>query len=110
MVFIDKADKHRKATEEAYINPEALELIYDKAIIHRIARCTGHLRSVKTMVETGRDCSEVLIQLSAVKSEIAGTSRAILKQYMKNTVDDAVTRAEPEKIKELERTLDQIMN
>ena len=39
-----------------------------KAVLNRLARAIGHLESVKKMVEDGRDCSEVLIQLSAVRS------------------------------------------
>ena len=41
-----------------------------KAVINRLSRAIGHLESVKRMVEEGRDCSEVLIQVSAVKSSI----------------------------------------
>ena len=39
-----------------------------KAVLNRISRAIGHLELIKRMVEEGRDCSEVLIQLSAVKS------------------------------------------
>ena len=45
---------------------------YDKAMVNRLARATGHLKMVKKMVEDGRDCSEVLIQLAAVKSAVNG--------------------------------------
>lgn len=38
-----------------------------KAVVNRLSRAIGHLESVKQMVEDGRDCSEVLIQLAAVK-------------------------------------------
>ena len=45
---------------------------YDKAMVNRIARATGHLKTVRNMVEEGRDCSEILVQLAAVKSAING--------------------------------------
>lgn len=48
---------------------------YDKAMVNRIARATGHLKTVRNMVEEGRDCSEVLVQLAAVKSAINGAGR-----------------------------------
>lgn len=41
-----------------------------KSVLNRLSRAAGHLESVKKMVESGRDCTEVLIQLSAVKSAI----------------------------------------
>ena len=34
-----------------------------KAVLNRLSRAIGHLESIKRMVEDGRDCSEVLIQL-----------------------------------------------
>ena len=42
----------------------------NKAIINRLSRAIGHLEAVKRMVEENRDCSEVLIQISAVRSAI----------------------------------------
>ena len=49
-----------------------------KAVLNRLARAIGHLESVKKMVEDGRDCSEVLIQLSAVRSAINNIGKVIL--------------------------------
>ena len=49
-----------------------------KAVVNRLSRAIGHLESVKRMVEDGRDCTEVLIQLSAVKSAINNTGKLIL--------------------------------
>ena len=46
-----------------------------KAVLNRLSRAIGHLESIKRMVEDGRDCSEVLIQLSAVKAAINNTGR-----------------------------------
>lgn len=37
-----------------------------KKIVDRMSRAIGHMESIKRMVEDGRDCSEILIQLSAV--------------------------------------------
>ena len=45
-----------------------------KAVINRLARAIGHLESVKRMVEDGRDCTEVLVQLAAVRSALSGTA------------------------------------
>lgn len=89
-----------------FIDNQSGDITYSKAIINRISRATGHLRSVKNMVEDGRDCSEVLIQLSAVKAEIANTSKEILKQHMRDTIQDAVNQEDLDKIKEIGRDLD----
>ena len=61
-----------------------------KRVSNRLARAIGHLESVKKMVEDGRDCSEVLIQLAAVKSAINNTGKVILKDHLEHCIVDAV--------------------
>ncbi|MGN8630122.1 metal-sensing transcriptional repressor [Blautia sp. HCP3S3_G3] len=87
-------------------NQDDKEIKYDKAILNRISRSTGHLKAVRRMVEDERDCSEVLIQLAAVKAELANTSKEILKRYVQDTIDDAVENKEPERIKEIGKAVD----
>ena len=41
---------------------------HTKSVLNRMSRIIGHMESTKRMVEDGRDCSEVLIQLSAIES------------------------------------------
>ena len=59
-----------------------------KAVINRLARAIGHLESVKRMVEEGRDCTEVLIQLAAVRSALSGTAKVILKDHLEHCIGD----------------------
>ena len=61
-----------------------------KAIVNRLAKATGHLDSVKRMVEDGKDCAEVLIQLAAVKAAINNTGKLILKQHISHRIYDTV--------------------
>ncbi|OGK15546.1 hypothetical protein A2774_06005 [Candidatus Roizmanbacteria bacterium RIFCSPHIGHO2_01_FULL_39_12c] len=44
----------------------------------RMNRLIGQLKGIQRMIETKRDCSEVLQQISAVKKAIDGLSREIL--------------------------------
>lgn len=89
-----------------FIDNQKKETVYDKAIRNRIARTTGHLKSVKNMVETGRDCAEVLIQLAAVKAEITNTSKEILKKHVENSIEQSVDQKKPDKIREISQVLD----
>ena len=50
-----------------------------KAVVNRLARAIGHLEKVKRMVEEGHDCSDVLVQLAAVRSAIDNTGKVILR-------------------------------
>lgn len=44
----------------------------------RINRLIGQLRGIEKMVNTERDCSDILQQLSAVKKAIDGLSKEIV--------------------------------
>ena len=73
------------------------------------SRAIGHMESIKRMVEEGRDCSEVLIQLSAVKSAINNTGKIILQDHIEHCIVDAVEHGDRDAIKELEKALDRFM-
>ena len=80
-----------------------------KAVLNRLSRAIGHMESIKRMVEEGRDCSEVLIQLSAVKSAINNTGKIILQDHIEHSIVDAVEHGDRDAIKELEKAIDRFM-
>ena len=80
-----------------------------KAVLNRISRAIGHLESIKKMIENGRDCSEVLIQLSAVKSAINNTGKVILQDHIQHCLVDAVESGDMEAINELNKAIDRFM-
>ena len=80
-----------------------------KAVLNRISRAIGHLESIKRMVESGRDCSEVLIQLSAVKAAINNTGKVILHDHIAHCIVDAVESGDTEALEELNRAIDQFI-
>ena len=82
---------------------------HTKAILNRIARAIGHLNAVKKMIEAGRDCSDVLVQLSAVKSEIANTSKVILKDHLDHCIVRAIRENDEETMQHLKAAIDQLL-
>lgn len=80
-----------------------------KAVINRLSRAIGHLESIRRMVEEGRDCSEVLIQLSAVKSAINNTGKVILQDHIQHCIVDAVKDGDMEALEELNKAIDRFM-
>ena len=80
-----------------------------KAVFNRLSRAIGHLESIKRMVEDGRDCCEVLIQLSAVKSAINNTGKVILKDHIEHCMVDAVESGDHKAIEELTEAIDRFM-
>jgi len=81
----------------------------EKAIVNRLARAIGHLESVKHMVEDGRDCSEVLVQLAAVRAALNNTGKEILKQHISHCIVEAVEEGDTKSIEELNLAIDKFM-
>ena len=80
------------------------------AIINRLARIEGHVRGVKSMVEAGRPCPEILIQIAALRSALNRAGRLILEDHLKGCMVDAVRSGDHEvAFQALEQALDQFI-
>lgn len=82
---------------------------HKREVSNRLARAIGHLQKVKQMVEDDEDCSDVLIQLAAVKSAINNTGKVILKDHMEHCIVHAVEDGDTEMIDELNAAIDKFM-
>jgi DNA-binding FrmR family transcriptional regulator len=56
--------------------PEAKE-----KLVQRLRRIEGQVRGIQAMVNDERDCTEILQQLSAVRSAVQSASRIFLQEY-----------------------------
>ncbi len=72
-------------------------------ITQRINRIIGQLKGIEKMVKGGRDCSEILQQISAVKKAINGLTKEILISQVCQIVPK-------EKEKEVERVMERAIN
>lgn len=82
---------------------------HTKAVLNRMSRAIGHMNAVKKMIEEGRDCSDVLIQLSAIQSEITGVSKVILKDHIDHCIVDAVKENDEDAIENLKGAIDKLL-
>ena len=76
-----------------------------KAVLNRLSKAKGHLESVKRMVEDDRDCSEVLIQLSAVISALTSTGKVILQDHIEHCLVEAVESGDRKAIEDLNKAI-----
>ncbi|MEA4965454.1 MAG: metal-sensing transcriptional repressor [Oscillospiraceae bacterium] len=76
-------------------------------VINRLSRADGHLQHVRRMVESGRDCSEVLIQLSAVIGALTAVGRVIIKDHLDHCIVDAVEAGDMEALEAFKKAIDQ---
>ena len=82
---------------------------HTKAVLNRMSRAIGHMNAVKKMIEEGRDCSEVLIQLLAVRSEITNVSKVILKDHIDHCIVEAVKENDEDVIEKLKGAIDKLI-
>ena len=80
-----------------------------KAVVNRLARAIGHLEKVKRMVEEGYDCTEVLVQLAAVRSAIDNTGKVILQDHMRHCMVEAVAEGDHDAIDDLCKAIEKYM-
>ncbi|MCS6881142.1 MAG: metal-sensitive transcriptional regulator [Oscillochloridaceae bacterium] len=57
-------------------------------ILLRLRRIEGQVRGVQRMVDEGRDCREIIIQVAAIKSALASVSNQVLQCYARNCLSD----------------------
>ncbi|HEX5350562.1 metal-sensitive transcriptional regulator [Trichococcus sp. K1Tr] len=61
---------------------------YNKNIINRIKRAEGQMRGILAMMEDGKNCSDVVTQLSAVRSSIDRAMGIIVAENLVSCVND----------------------
>ena len=82
---------------------------HTRAVVNRLARAIGHVQRVKSMVEEGYDCAEVLVQLAAVRSALNNTGKVILKDHLEHCVVDAIEHHDYDAIRELNTAIEQFV-
>lgn len=60
------------------------------AIVKRLNRATGHLRSIIAMIEAERPCVDIAQQLQAVENAIASAKRALINDHIDHCLINAV--------------------
>ncbi|MEM9137574.1 MAG: metal-sensitive transcriptional regulator [Cyanobacteria bacterium P01_F01_bin.42] len=82
-----------------------------KAITNRLSRIEGHIRGVKTMIQEGRPCPDVLIQIAAVRGGLDRVARLILDEHLTECVSRAAQAGNiEEELEELKSALDRFLD
>ncbi len=80
-----------------------------RAVVNRLNRAIGHLEAVRNMVEDGRDCSEVLIQIAAVRSAINNIGKIILEDHINHCVVDAIETGDKQVLSDLNNAINKFV-
>lgn len=80
-----------------------------KNVLNRLARISGHIHAITRMVEEGRDCSDVLVQLSSVKSAINNCGKIILHDHIDHCIVEAVEHEDQASLDNLKDAIDRFV-
>ncbi|MEU5811129.1 MULTISPECIES: metal-sensitive transcriptional regulator [unclassified Streptomyces] len=73
------------------------------AVLNRLRRAQGQLSGVIAMIESGRDCKDVVTQLAAVSKALDRAGFKIVASGMRQCVNDSGENQAPMTEEELER-------
>jgi DNA-binding FrmR family transcriptional regulator len=80
-----------------------------RAVINRLSRAIGYLESVRRMVERDEDCSDVLIQLAAVKGELNKIGKDIIKQHLEHCLVHAIEDGDLSAVEHMNDAIEKFM-
>lgn len=80
-----------------------------KQVINRMSRIIGHAEAVKRMIEEGKDCSEILIQITAVRSALNNVGKLILEDHINHCVLEAIENKDKEPLEKLNAAIDKFI-
>lgn len=75
------------------------------AVIARLKRADGHLRSVIAMIEAGRPCLDIAQQLQAVEKAIANAKRTLIHDHMDHCLDVDASETDRAELRDITRYL-----
>ncbi len=80
-----------------------------KDIINRLRTVKGHISGIEKMIEEGKECEDILIQITAIKSSINKIGKIIVEEHaldcLLNENDD-----QPLNRQKVERVIKTLMN
>mgnify|MGYP000987246902 CR=1 FL=1 len=75
-------------------------------IINRLRRIEGQVKGIERMLDSEQCCSDILVQISAVRSAINGVGGLIFERYSQNCLAGASTPdAQQQALSELLKTM-----
>lgn len=61
----------------------------------RLRRIEGQVRGLERMVEDGRYCADILMQIASVQQALRGVGRLLMRNHLEHCVTDALRSDDP---------------
>lgn len=78
-------------------------------LVHRLNRIEGQVRGIRSMVEKGAYCPDILVQAAAVNAAINAFNKELLASHIRTCVAQDIRDGKDESIDELVTTLQKLM-
>ncbi len=82
---------------------------HTKKVVDRLSRAIGHMEAVKKMVLEGRDCSEVLIQIAAIRSAVNNIGKLVLQDHIDHCIIHALSAGDQDAVTNLREAIEKFM-
>lgn len=69
-----------------------------KQILTRLKTVRGHIAGVERMIEEGKNCDDILMQLVAIRSAVHKASVIVAQRYANSCLMEAIDQGEDHKI------------
>ena len=80
-----------------------------KDMINRLSRIEGQIRGIRSMVENGAYCPDILIQSAAVNAAVNAFKKELLASHIRTCVARDIREGKDEVIDELVTTIQKLM-
>ena len=80
-----------------------------KSLIHRLNRIEGQVRGVRGMVEKNAYCTDILMQVAAIRAALNSFNRVLLENHIKTCVTNDILQGKEETVDELLAALQKLM-
>lgn len=84
-------------------------MIYNDKSINRLKRAEGQIKGILRMIEEGKDCKEVITQLSAARSAIDKTIAVIVSSNLEHCIRESMEAGNGDSSKLVEEAVNMLV-
>ncbi len=77
-----------------------------KDLTTRLSSVEGHIKAIKTMLNDGKSCEDILLQISAVESAINKVGKLMLKNHLNTCVKQSIKNGDSDILDKFNNILD----
>ena len=82
---------------------------FGKKMLNRLSSAEGHIGAIKNMINEGKCCGEILLQVSAVEAAIRSIGKCILRNHLETCVAEGIKSGDESVLGEFGKLLDKYL-